>query len=41
MANTLAKGGIVLGTGSPQLRRAILPAVFLMLVTGLGVAFLV
>jgi uncharacterized membrane protein (DUF4010 family) len=41
MANTLAKGGIVLGTGSPGLRRAILPGVVLMLLTGIGVAFLI
>lgn len=40
MANTLAKGGIVLGAGSPRLRRAIAPGVVLMLVAGIGVAFL-
>ena len=39
MANTLAKGGIVLVTGSPQLRRAILPGVLLILAAGIGVAF--
>ena len=39
MANTLAKGGIVLATGSTQLRRAILPGVLLMLAAGIGVAF--
>jgi len=40
MANTLTKVGIVLGTGSPGLRRAILPGGALMSVTGIGVAFL-
>jgi uncharacterized membrane protein (DUF4010 family) len=39
-ANTLAKGGIVLGAGSARLRRAILPGVLLMLATGVGFAFL-
>ncbi len=38
MANTLAKGGIVLSIGSQELRRAILPAVGLMVATGVGVA---
>jgi len=41
MANTLAKGGIVLGAGSPGLRRAILPGLLLMLVTGIGIGFFV
>ncbi len=40
MANTLAKGGIVLATGSRGLRRAMLPGLVLMLTTGIGVAFL-
>ncbi len=40
MANTLAKGGIVLGTGAAELKRAILPGMVLMLITGAGVAFL-
>lgn len=39
MANTLAKGGIVVVTGSVQLRRAILPGVLLILAAGIGVAF--
>ncbi len=41
MSNTVVKGGIVLGTGSPGLRRAVLPAFVLMLVMGVSVAFLV
>jgi len=41
MANTLAKGGIVVGTGSRRLRRAILPSVVLMLTAGTVVAFLI
>lgn len=40
-ANTLAKGGIVLGAGSPRLRRAILPGMLPMLATGTLVGFLV
>jgi len=40
MANTLAKGGIVLVTGSAQLRRAILPGMVLILTAGIGVAFI-
>lgn len=41
MSNTVVKGGIVLMSGSPTLRRALLPGFVLMLVTGIGVAFLV
>jgi uncharacterized membrane protein (DUF4010 family) len=41
MSNTVVKGGIVLTGGSPTLRRALLPALVLMLVTGITVAFLV
>ena len=40
MANTVAKGAIVLGGGSSGLRKAILPGLILMLVTGIGIAFL-
>jgi uncharacterized membrane protein (DUF4010 family) len=40
MANTLTKAGIVLVTGSPQLRRALLPGALLILLAGTGVAFL-
>jgi uncharacterized membrane protein (DUF4010 family) len=40
MSNTVVKGGIVLTTGSPPLRRALLPGFVLMLVIGIGVAFL-
>jgi uncharacterized membrane protein (DUF4010 family) len=41
MSNTVVKGGIVLTSGSPALRRALLPGFVLMLATGIGVAFLV
>lgn len=34
LANTFAKGGIVLVTGSVALRRALLPGLILMLLTG-------
>lgn len=40
MANTLAKGGIVLTAGARSLRRAIIPGLLLMLVIGIGLAFL-
>jgi len=41
MSNTAVKGGIVLTSGSSTLRRALLPGFILMLVTGIGIAFLV
>ncbi len=41
MSNTLVKGGIVLTSSSPPLRKAFLPGFVLMLVTGVSVAFLV
>jgi uncharacterized membrane protein (DUF4010 family) len=41
MANTLAKAGIVVVTGSRELRRAILPGVVLMLVASVGIVFIV
>lgn len=40
MSNTVVKGGIVLSGGTATLRKAILPAVILILVTGIAVAFL-
>jgi len=40
MSNTVVKGGIVLTSGSSSLRRALLPGFVLMLVAGIGVAFL-
>jgi len=40
MSNTLVKGGIVLTGGAAPLRKALLPGLVLMLVTGIGVAFL-
>lgn len=40
MSNTVVKGGIVLTSGSSPLRRALLPGFVLMLVAGIGVAFL-
>jgi len=41
MSNTVVKGGIVLTSGSPALRRALWPGFVLMLVTGVGVTFLI
>jgi uncharacterized membrane protein (DUF4010 family) len=41
MSNTVVKGGIVLTGGSRTLRRALLPGFVLMLVAGVGVAFLI
>ena len=41
MSNTVVKGGIVLLSGGPELRRVLLPGFLLILVTGVGVAFLV
>jgi len=41
MANTVVKGGIVLVTGSPELRRATLPGLVAMLVTGCLAIFLI
>jgi len=41
MSNTAVKGGIVLTSGSPALRRALLPGFVLMLVTGISAVFLV
>ncbi|MBU0703352.1 MAG: MgtC/SapB family protein [Chloroflexi bacterium] len=41
MANTAVKGGIVLSSGAPALRRALWPGFVLMLVAGIGVAFIV
>ena len=41
MSNTVVKGGLVLTGGSRALRRAMWPGFVLMLVTGIGVAFLV
>lgn len=41
MSNTAAKGGIVLASGSPTLRKVLLPGFVLMLVIGLTVAFLI
>ncbi len=41
MSNTAVKGGVVLTSGSPALRKALWPGFLLMLATGIGVAFLV
>jgi uncharacterized membrane protein (DUF4010 family) len=41
MSNTVVKGGIVLSSGSGTLRKALLPGFLLMLIAGVGVAFLV
>jgi uncharacterized membrane protein (DUF4010 family) len=40
MSNTIVKGGIALMGGSPGLRKALLPGVLLMSITGIGVAFI-
>jgi uncharacterized membrane protein (DUF4010 family) len=40
MANTVAKGAIVMSIGDSALKRAILPGFLLMLATGIGFAFL-
>jgi len=40
MSNTVVKGSIILASGSPTLRRALLPGLQLMLVTGIGAVFL-
>lgn len=40
MSNTAAKGGIVLVSGSPKLRKAVLPGFVLILVAGIGAALL-
>jgi uncharacterized membrane protein (DUF4010 family) len=40
MSNTIAKGVLVIASGSHGLRRTILPVVLLILVTGLGVGFI-
>lgn len=40
MSNTMVKAGIVLSSGSPGLRRAILPGFLLILATGTALAFL-
>ncbi|MEE8389525.1 MAG: MgtC/SapB family protein [Anaerolineae bacterium] len=41
MSNTVVKGGIVMSSGSFALRKALLPGFVLMLVTGIGVSFLI
>ncbi|TFH07435.1 MAG: MgtC/SapB family protein [Candidatus Atribacteria bacterium] len=40
MVNTSVKGGIVLALGAPSLRKSILPALALILIAGLGLAYL-
>jgi uncharacterized membrane protein (DUF4010 family) len=41
MSNTAVKGGIVLTSGAPALRRTLLPGFILILITAIDVAFLV
>jgi uncharacterized membrane protein (DUF4010 family) len=41
MSNTIVKGGIVLATGAPALRRALFPGLLLVLATGIGVALII
>jgi uncharacterized membrane protein (DUF4010 family) len=40
MSNTVVKAGIVLSTGSPALKKAVLPGFLLILGAGLGASFL-
>lgn len=40
VSNTVVKGGIVIAGSAPQLRRAIIPIVLLVLITALGVSYL-
>lgn len=40
-SNTMVKGGIVLATGSTELRKVILPGVIAIVITAVGVAFMV
>jgi uncharacterized membrane protein (DUF4010 family) len=40
MSNTVIKAGIVLSTGSPNLKKAMLPGFLLILEAGLGASFL-
>ncbi|MFC1936852.1 MgtC/SapB family protein, partial [Chloroflexota bacterium] len=39
MSNTVVKGGIVVFSGSPSLRKALAPGLILILITGIGTAF--
>ena len=41
VANTLVKGSIVMFTGSPQLKRAVLPGFILITITGAVTAFMI
>ncbi len=41
MSNTVLKGGVVIISGAPAIRRALLPGLLLMLATGISVAFLI
>jgi uncharacterized membrane protein (DUF4010 family) len=41
MSNTVVKGGIVMSSGASALRKALLPGFVLMLVTGIGISFLI
>jgi uncharacterized membrane protein (DUF4010 family) len=41
MSNTVVKGGVVLSSGAPALRKALLPGFAAMLVLGVGAAFLI
>jgi uncharacterized membrane protein (DUF4010 family) len=41
MSNTVVKGGVVLSSGAPALRKALLPGFAVMLAFGIGTAFLI